>query len=358
MFKCLFLASSAVALFTAADATALYGEATELRVGSSDVALTQQQMLDAVNWNVEGVEEIIISNTYLGTSKLGMYYYTVEGSFEGTTKRVTNTIEVFDNTVPEVAAKAIRIGNNQKLSTSDLLAAVTANDNSNDILTYTIISNEYDGQTIPGVYTYIVEVADSSDNKSQIKNYVYISDSVAPTINGPTKITSTYELSDKEIISLFQIEDDISDDLEISVEHGDKTVLKAKDEEGNESKKEINLNIIKEDFKVIYVANKCLVSNADKLTMDNLKCVANYLLDLEGQTITSISTDYFDSTEVVGEYVVNVNISGVAYSFNLEVYEKIEEEKEDSSNWFIRFMKWIYNHIIAPIGRFFKRIFS
>ena len=358
MIKYLSLVLSAVVISAAADATALYGEATELCVGSSDVALTEQQMLDAVEWNTHGVEEKIISNTYLGTSKLGIYYYTVEGTLEGTTKRVTNTIKVYDNTAPSGVAKTIKIGNNQKLSTTDLLAAVTATDNSNDILTYTIISNEYDGQTIPGVYTYVVEVADSSDNKSQIKNYVYISDSVAPTINGPTKITSTYELSDKEIISLFQIEDDVSDDLEISVERGDKTVLKAKDEEGNESKKEINLNVIKEDFKVIYVANKCLVSNADKLTMDNLKCVANYLLDLEGQTITSISSDYFDSPEDVGEYVVNVNISGVAYSFNLEVYEKIEEEKEDSSNWFIRFMKWIYNHIIAPIGRFFKRMFS
>lgn len=358
MIKCLFLVSSAVALLAAADATTFYGQATELSIGSSDIALTEQQLLDAVEWNVSGVEETIISNTYLGTSKLGTYYYTVEGSLEGTTKRVTNTIEVFDNTAPEVAAKVIRIGNNQTLTLNDLLAAVTATDNSSDILTYTIISNEYDGQTVPGVYKYIVEVADSSDNKSHIQNYIYISDSVAPIINGPTKITSTYDLSDKEIISLFQIKDDVSDDLEISVERGDKIFLKAKDEEGNESKKEINLNVLKEDFKVIYVANKCLVSNAENLTIDNLKRVASYLLDLDPKEITSISTDYLDSPEDVGLYDVDVNVSGVAYSFNLEVYEKIEEEKEYNSNWFIRFMKWIYNHIIAPIGRFFKRIFS
>lgn len=358
MIKCLFLVSSAVALLAAADATTFYGQATELSVGSSDIALTEQQLLDAVEWNVSGVEETIISNTYLGTSKLGTYYYTVEGSFEGVSKRVTNKIEVFDNTLPEVAAKAIKIGNNQKLSTTDLLSAVTATDNSSDILTYTIISNEYDGQTVPGVYKYIVEVADSSDNKSQIQNCIYISDSVAPIINGPTKITSTYDLSDKEIISLFKIEDDVSDNLEISVERGDKAVLKAKDEEGNESKKEINLNVLKEDFKVIYVANKCLVSNAEKLTIDNLKCVASYLLDLDPKEITSISTDYLESPEDVGLYDVDVNVSGVAYSFKLEVYQKIEEETEDSSNWCIRFMKWIYNHIIAPIGRFFKRIFS
>ena len=100
------------------------------------------------------------------------------------------------------------------------------------------------------------------------------------------------------------------------------------------------------------------MSNAEKLTIDNLKCVASYLLDLDLKEITSISTDYLDSPVDVGLYDVDVNVSGVAYSFKLEVYEKIEEEKEDSSNWFIRFMKWIYNHIIAPIGRLFKRIFS
>ena len=43
----------------------------------------------------------------------------------------------------------------------------------------------------------------------------------------------------------------------------------------------------------------------------------------------------------------------------IQINSKINTEvDEDSSNWFIRFMKWIYNHIIAPIGRFFKRMFS
>lgn len=358
MIKCLFLVSSAVALLAAADATSFYGQATELSVGSSDIALTEQQLLDAVEWNVSGVEETIISNTYLGTSKLGTYYYTVEGSYEGVSKRVTNTIEVFDNTLPEVAAKAIRIGNNQTLTLNDLLAAVTATDNSTDILKYTIISNSYEKQTTPGVYGYTVEVEDGSGNKNQIQNLVYIYDAVAPTIVGNTNITSTFELSDDEIISLFQIKDDVSDDLKISIERGDKTILKAMDEEGNETQKEINLNLIQEDFKVIYLANKCLVSNAEKLTTDNLKCVASYLLDLDSKEITSISTDYLDSPEDVGLYEVDVNVSGVAYSFKLEVYQEIEQAKEEEGNWFIKIMKWIYKYILTPIGHFFLKIFK
>lgn len=316
--------SSMLLFSTVLSAQSFYGEATPLSIGSSDTPLTEQQLLDAISWSENSVAQTIVSDTYLGSSKIGTYYYVVEGKFNGEVKRVANTIEVIDNTSPVVSVKTIKIGNNVKLTEQDLILNCVAQDNSNDILSFEIINNNYNQSIIPGEYTYDVKVTDSSGNYTIEQGTILVEDTTAPTIIGPNKIVSTYELTDNEIINQYEIYDDTSSNLDIYIKREDSITIYATDEEGNTTKKEITLEIKEEDYKVIYVANKCLVSNEHELTLNNLKSVASYLLNINEEDITSISSDYLENTSKIGSYEVSVLSLNKTYTFTLEVYEKEE----------------------------------
>lgn len=333
-----------------------YGEAAPLTVGSSDSPLTDEDLLNAISWSVANVDKKIISNNYLGTSKLGTYYYVVEGEYAGKQKTITNIINVIDNTPPVATIKYIQIGNNSYLTKEQMLQACVAQDNSGDILTYSIVNDNYNQTKIPGTYTYDVEVEDPSGNKTLVQGIVEVLDCVAPSIIGPSKIVSTYELTDEEILNQYQIKDDFSQNVNVEIIHSDKTIIKATDEAGNTSQKEISIEIRKEDYKVIYVANKCLVDSTYNLKLNDLKSVAAYLLNINSSDVTSVSSDYFESSNKIGTYKVSVTVEDKTYSFDLEVFNHIENKEK--SNWFIIILKWIYNYILTPNGHFFRMIWN
>ena len=360
MFKILsivMLASSLYPSIKTLNANDFYGEAAPLTIGSSDLPLTDEDLLNAISWSVAGVNEKIISNAYLGTSKLGTYYYVVEGECNGKRKTITNIINVIDNTPPVASIKYIQIGNNSYLTKEQMLQACVAQDNSGDILTYSIVNDNYNQTKTPGTYTYEVEVEDPSGNKTLVQGIVEVLDCVAPSIIGPSKIVSTYDLMDEEILSQYQIKDDYSHDVTVEIIHGDSTnIIKATDEAGNTTEKEISVEIKKEEYKVIYVANKCLVDSSNNLKLNDLKSVAAYLLNINASDVTSVSSDYFENPSKLGTYKVSVAVENKTYSFELEVFKHIE--KEEHSNWFINVFKWIYKYILTPIGHFFIMIWN
>lgn len=336
-------------LLSTVSAQTFYGEATPLSIGSSDAPLTEKELLDAISWSEDGVDESIVSDTYLGSSKIGTYYYVVEGTLNGEVKRVANTIEVIDNTAPVVTIKTIKIGNNTKLSEQDLISNCVAHDNLNDVLTYEIINNKYNETIVPGTYTYEVKVTDVNNNFTIQEGTIIVEDNTVPTIIGSSKIVSTYELSDDEIINQYQIYDDTSDNLDIYIDRKDGITLYAKDEEGNITCKSIDVEVIERGYEVIFIANQCKVASSYELTLNNLKSVASYLLNISEEDITAISSDYLENITTVGSYEVSVTCLNQNYTFTLEVYKK-EDVKEESSNWFMKILK--------SIGRFFKKVWK
>lgn len=348
-----------------AEASSFYGEATPLNVGTNEEPISEEALISSVTWSIEGIKASLTSNSYKQTSKIGVYYFVVSGTDGTTTKSITNTIEVVDTTKPTAKATPITIGNDSVLSDNALIKLIEATDNSLDELTYTIIDDEYSQTIIPGIYSYTVRVSDAEGNYIDVINTIEVLDTTAPTITGTSKITTTHKLSKSEILAQYIIKDDVTefDNLIIDIEDSTKETegtytlnISVIDEAGNVAAKTITIVFIEQDVNVIYVANRCLVSNKVALNLSDLQTVANYILNLEGLKINSISSDYLESPEEVGTYEVVIALDTNIYNYTIEVYEEAEVKEAKKRNLFVRIMKWIYNHILTPIGHFFMSI--
>lgn len=335
----------------------LIGVATPIVVGSEDEPVSESAMLNAIEWNHDGVEARISMNGYGGLTKVGTYYYTVSGTLDGYTATVSNFIEVYDNTCPVAVGTTLRVGLSElPLSDADLLAAISVTDNYDkpSDITLNIIYNEYTNDSKVGRYQYDIKAIDRAGNSHSISNYLEIYDDLAPVISGPESIKASHELSKEEIEALYSAVDETSESLELSYDYSSKKkqlTIKAKDEAGNVATKVVAFEKIEEKTSLLFVANYAMIPTGTTLTADDVRVAASTLLNLTIEDTFNFSTSYNAKSDP-GDYTVSFKYNGVNYSFNLKAFEKEEVKKE---NFIVRFFKAIWRGIKA-IFNFFVSI--
>ncbi len=242
----------------------------------------------------------------------------------GNSVQKTVTIQVEDNIAP-VLTTNLNINvyhSDPKILTEILDSLVIADDYDDAIdLDVTVVSEDYTvSNGVPGTYSVVIEIEDSSNNTQQYELIISIIDDIFPAISGP----STYVFSYTNVKSLQEIimEQVVSDnysslviedlvitndtfsgrDLRVGTFY---ITVEVEDSSGNKVQRQIQVDVIDDQAPIIYVDN-IIVTLSENVTFtpqDALNLlVKNRELPDEEYEVSIINDEYTGNEDVPGQY--------------------------------------------------------
>ncbi len=278
--------------------------------------------------------KIIIDSTTYDSSvrKIGTYevIFHAEDEAGNRTDTYSFRINVVDVKNPTITCDDIRIGNQKVLSSDEIYAYFTVSDNysNRENIRLTTKSDNYTSNaTKPGTYNYTVQATDEAGNTKEHTINITVYDNTPPTITGTGKIQfSTSKLSISDLLSLFNVSDDVTVNQNIRKEiitdnytanyqkAGTYAVTcRATDEAGNT--KEYTINIVVSDKIPPTINNATKTVEYSSLKIEDYKSLFTYLdesTEHDNIVFKVISDGYKDKYNKVGTYVVNVEVEDEA----------------------------------------------
>ena len=191
-----------------------------------------------------------------------------------------------------------------------------------------IVSDAYTGhETTVGDYLVELSVSDSSGNTSYFDLYVMVKDEVAPSLNGPLDITTSYTeiVTIESIIAMFTVSDNydtLSNDDIILVRDtysGNSEIpgnylveFRVSDSSGNTTNHQVDITVIDDVAPIIYIDQYIVVVDVGSTfgIGDMIKMIRlSEGIESNEYDITVLEDEYTGNEMVEGEYLYKVRLN-------------------------------------------------
>lgn len=269
------------------------------------------------------------------TKNVGTYPLFVNAEsnlYPGVNKTQYVKVSVYDDVAPKVEIDSVI--NRSYDNDFDLYKHIRATDNSLDELSYAIIG-DYKINKV-GTYDLIARVTDKSGNSSDQSFTLNIYDNKAPIINTPDVIDIEYE-NEIDINDYVKVIDEHDGKIDFNITDfnsntlgANNCIISAVDSSGNQSVKEIIINIIDSTSPIITLKKNELVENEGYELKKNILSVTDNhdQLNLDNVNVVTkkIGTGKYEVTYVVNDSNYNQGIASCIINYkynNIPVIEAI-----------------------------------
>ena len=323
----------------------------------------------------------ITKNEYSANmNKLGQYeiIYSVVDS-GGNTAQLSVFVWVSDMTCPEISGKNSYTTNQYTpLSLANIKGALSATDNYDGNLTssITVKSNNYtNNEAIPGTYTIVYTVKDSSNNSCDYPVTILVSyvDNLAPVFSGTFsyEIANNQKLTLQDILKKIVVEDNedgiITNQVTIEYDYYShaptrvgtfKIGLIVKDKRMNTARKEITVVVTDKTSPIFMIDTQIInidISNNNMEISDFVSFLEKTQTIRENLSYSVIEDEYSENKNTPGTYKVVLDVEGEELELQVNVFEELDQElaKVELMDLIINFFVNLWSKIRA----FFKRIF-
>ncbi len=272
----------------------------------------------------------IVTDLYSGNEQIvGEYTVSLEvvdSSNNTVSKEIL--IRVEDSTSPILQSTSIfDIDVSNPLEMTDLITSLDLSDNYDSSVDVVIVNDQYTpNQSIVGTHFVDVELVDDYNNKTAITLTINVIDYDAPSIIGPSEVTTSYAEvitinTFKEMFSVSDNYDDITvEDLSINSDQytPNKNIpgtyyieFQLMDQSGNQTTIELEIIVVDDVSPVIYIDQHIVVvdSNSTFGESDMLKLLrmANEINEQEYSVLTLLD-EYSGNEDKVGDYIYKVKL--------------------------------------------------